>query len=91
MSPESTASDSTLGTGWKWDSMAGRPAGKVGWITDRACALASRIQDRVEQMYADGLLDEAALLPAPNLSSTARQAIGYVEAIFLQVNTRKLR
>ena len=43
--------------------------------------LHQRIQNRVEQMYADGLLDEAALLTALDLSSTARQAIGYAEAM----------
>ena len=43
--------------------------------------LHQRIQNRVEQMYADGLLDEAASLTELDLSSTARQAIGYAEAI----------
>jgi len=45
-------------------------------------ALARRIAERVDRMYAEGLLDETAALLATNrLSRTARQAIGYREAI----------
>lgn len=66
------------GNGIQWQE--GQRVKLVGLQIERA-RLHQRIQDRVEQMYADGLLDEAALLPAPNLSSTARQAIGYAEAI----------
>ena len=46
--------------------------------------LDSRIADRVDAMYAGGLLDEARALVAPghpSLSRTAAQAIGYREAI----------
>jgi len=39
-----------------------------------------RIEQRVESMYAAGLLDEALELMGRNLSATARQAIGYAEA-----------
>ena len=66
------------GNGIQWHE--GQRVKLVGLQIERA-RLHQRIQDRVEQMYADGLLDEAALLPAQNLSSTARQAIGYAEAI----------
>lgn len=40
-----------------------------------------RIEQRVEAMYAAGLLDEVAGLLEHGLSPTARQAIGYAEAI----------
>ena len=60
--------------------MAGRPAVKLVGLQIERARLHQRIQDRVEQMYADGLLDEAALLTAL-ISSTARQAIGYAEAL----------
>ncbi len=45
--------------------------------------LHTRIAQRVERMYADGLLDETAELRRayPHWSRTARQAIGYAEAI----------
>ena len=46
--------------------------------------LDARIRDRVDAMYADGILDEARALTAPGrqpLSRTAAQAIGYREAI----------
>jgi tRNA dimethylallyltransferase len=42
--------------------------------------LHKRIEQRVEQMYASGLLDEARGLIELNLSQTALQAIGYAEA-----------
>jgi tRNA dimethylallyltransferase len=42
--------------------------------------LHKRIADRVDQMYADGLIDEARGLLDLNLSSTAEKAIGYAEA-----------
>ncbi len=39
-----------------------------------------RIEQRVENMYAEGLLDEARELMKLELSPTALQAIGYAEA-----------
>ncbi len=39
-----------------------------------------RIAERVEKMYADGLLEEAQRLAGLELSSTAQHAIGYAEA-----------
>ena len=66
------------GNGIQWQE--GQRVKLVGLQIERA-RLHQRIQDRVEQMYADGLLDEAASLTSLDLSSTARQAIGYAEAI----------
>ena len=51
----------------------------VGLRVERE-TLHRRIAQRVEQMYAEGLLEEAALLIKQPLSSTALQAIGYAEA-----------
>ena len=51
----------------------------VGLRVERE-TLHRRIAQRVEQMYAKGLLEEAALLIKQPLSSTALQAIGYAEA-----------
>jgi tRNA dimethylallyltransferase len=55
----------------------------VIWLSPPRPWLYERINRRVEQMFAEGLLDEVArLLAAPNpLSRTARQALGYQEAI----------
>ena len=66
------------GNGIQWQES--RRVKLVGLHIERE-HLHQRIQNRVEQMYADGLLDEAALLNALDLSSTARQAIGYAEAM----------
>ena len=43
--------------------------------------LVGRIEERVEKMYAEGLLDEARALMPLKLSATALQAIGYAEAL----------
>lgn len=51
----------------------------VGLHVEREVLL-ERIEKRVEQMYADGLLAEAEKLLKLNLSPTALQAIGYAEA-----------
>ncbi|WP_372845261.1 tRNA (adenosine(37)-N6)-dimethylallyltransferase MiaA [Pontiella sp.] len=51
----------------------------VGLRVEREILL-QRIEKRVEQMYADGLLDEARELIGLDLSQTALQAIGYAEA-----------
>lgn len=57
------------------------PQRLVGLWMDRGL-LADRIAARVDRMYAAGLLDEVAgLLREDRLSRTARQAIGYREAI----------
>tara|TARA_X000000950_G_scaffold263158_1_gene335134 strand:- start:3597 stop:3965 length:369 start_codon:yes stop_codon:yes gene_type:complete len=51
----------------------------VGLQLERA-GLHRRIEQRVERMYAAGLLAEAEQLMGESLSKTARQAIGYAEA-----------
>ena len=51
----------------------------VGLHVERE-VLHKRIEQRVDKMYAAGLLDEARGLLGVNLSSTAMQAIGYAEA-----------
>lgn len=59
-----------------------RPS-NVFWLAPPRAWLHERINRRVEQMFADGLLDEVRRLlavPYP-LSRTARQALGYQEAI----------
>ena len=48
--------------------------------------LHKRIEGRVEQMYASGLLEEAAGLMKLDLSPTALQAIGYAEAFAVLEN-----
>ncbi|WP_372796567.1 tRNA (adenosine(37)-N6)-dimethylallyltransferase MiaA [Pontiella sp.] len=61
----------------KWNS---RPKPRlVGLHVERAVLL-ERIEKRVDQMYAAGLLDEAEALSRLELSETAMQAIGYAEA-----------
>ncbi len=52
--------------------------------------LHQRIEQRVEQMYADGLLEEAKELMARDLSPTALQAIGYAEAFAVLKNEMTL-
>ena len=65
------------GNGVQWQE--GQRVKLVGLHVERE-HLHQRIQDRVEQMYAHGLLDEAASLHTMSLSTTAQQAIGYAEA-----------
>ncbi len=57
----------------------------VGLHVERAL-LHRRIEQRVEQMYADGLLEEAEGLLKLDLSPTALQAIGYAEAFAVLEN-----
>ena len=61
----------------KWNSNP-KPT-LVGLRVERA-VLHQRIEQRVEQMYAAGLLDEARELIKLDLSQTALQAIGYAES-----------
>lgn len=51
----------------------------IGLHVERS-VLHKRIAARVDEMYADGLIDEARGLVDLNLSSTAEKAIGYAEA-----------
>jgi tRNA dimethylallyltransferase len=60
--------------GWKKE----RP-GVTGLYVERD-VLHKRIAARVEKMYAAGLIEEARGLMGPELSTTARHAIGYAEA-----------
>ncbi|MEN8255188.1 MAG: tRNA (adenosine(37)-N6)-dimethylallyltransferase MiaA [Verrucomicrobiota bacterium] len=53
-------------------------------------ALHKRIEQRVEQMYAEGLLGEAEELIKLDLSPTALQAIGYAEAFAVLKNETTL-
>ena len=64
-----------------WDGVAGEKV-IVGLSMDNA-RLHGRIAERVEQMYAAGLVDEvqALLDSGRELSATALQAIGYAEAV----------
>ncbi len=57
----------------------------VGLHVERAVLL-KRIEQRVEGMYAAGLLDEARELMKRDLSQTALQAIGYAEAFAVLKN-----
>ena len=61
----------------------------VGLYVERE-VLHQRIVQRVEQMYAAGLLDEARVLMGLQLSSTALQAIGYAEAFAVLKNEMTL-
>jgi len=61
----------------------------VGLHVERA-VLHQRIEQRVDQMYAAGLLDEARDLMGLKLSSTALQAIGYAEAFAVLKNKMTL-
>ncbi len=70
-----------------WNS---RPKPKlVGLHVERAVLL-ERIEKRVDQMYAAGLLDEAEGLVGLELSQTAMQAIGYAEAFAVLKNAMTL-
>lgn len=62
----------------------------IGLHVERPVLL-QRIEKRVEQMYAEGLLDEARGLIELDLSSTAQQAIGYAEAFAVLKNEMTLK
>jgi tRNA dimethylallyltransferase len=76
-SPLSTDAGDGVPPGKSWNSRP-RPA-LVGLFCARDEQL-RRIEQRVDQMYAGGLLDEARALIDLDLSPTALQAIGYAEA-----------
>ncbi|HSR87782.1 MAG TPA: tRNA (adenosine(37)-N6)-dimethylallyltransferase MiaA, partial [Pontiella sp.] len=71
----------------KWNSKA-KPV-LVGLHVERA-QLHQRIEERVDRMYAAGLLDEARALIDRDLSPTALQAIGYAEAFAVLRNEMTL-
>lgn len=60
-----------------WNS---KPKPVIAGLFVERSVLVQRIADRVELMYSDGLLEEAAGLIELDLSQTAMQAIGYAEA-----------
>ncbi len=70
-----------------WNS--GNKPTLVGLHVEREL-LHRRIEQRVEQMYTDGLLEEATELMARDLSPTALQAIGYAEAFAVLKNKTTL-
>ncbi len=69
-----------------WNSKPKPPL--IGLHVERE-ELHRRIEKRVEQMYAAGLLDEAEELIKLDLSPTALQAIGYAEAFAVLKNEMK--
>ncbi len=66
-------------SGWSREPTGGPPVG-LAW---EPAELAERIRQRVRRMYDGGLMEEAARLRRdyPELSRTAREAIGYAEAL----------
>jgi len=62
------------------DAYPPTPITQVGLRWDRG-ALTERIERRVHQMMADGLLDEVRVLATRGLSKTAAQALGYKELL----------
>jgi tRNA dimethylallyltransferase len=67
----------------KWNS---KPKPKIVGLYVEREVLHKRIEQRVDEMYAAGLLEEARDLLNLNLSSTALQAIGYAEAFAVLKN-----
>jgi tRNA dimethylallyltransferase len=57
-----------------------RPTTIIGLQSERAL-LVSRLDERVERMWRDGLLDEVAALGPERMGVTAARAIGYAQAI----------
>ena len=62
------------------DAYPPTPVTQIGLTWDRA-TLTRRIEERVHQMMADGLLDEVRALSEVGLSRTAAQALGYKELL----------
>jgi len=75
------AGGGSVGTRRQWDGPSAAPV--LAGLRLEPAVLGERIERRVEAMYAAGLLDEVANLLASGmvLSRTARQAIGYAEAM----------
>ena len=71
----------------KWNS---KPKPTLAGLHVERAELHKRIGQRVDQMYAAGLLDEARSLIALELSPTALQAIGYAEAFAVLRNEMTL-
>jgi tRNA dimethylallyltransferase len=62
------------------DSYPASPVTQIGLRWDRA-VLSNRIEQRVHQMMAEGLLAEVGALAERGFSKTARQALGYKELL----------
>lgn len=69
-----------FGSGLGAESRLWRPATILGLRAPRA-ELVSRLDERVERMWADGLLDEVRELEQGGLGVTAARAIGYAQAV----------
>jgi tRNA dimethylallyltransferase len=69
-----------FGSGLPDDSELWQPATIIGLQTDRE-VLVPRLNARVAQMWADGLLDEVRGLPRERMGVTAARAIGYAQAL----------
>lgn len=85
--PASPKSDGTRRHERSWNS-APKPI-LIGLHVERE-ELHRRIEQRVEKMYADGLLEEARGLLEAKLSPTALQAIGYAETFAVLKNEMTL-
>jgi len=83
---KSYGADSSVKSSWN----SGEKPLLVGLHVEREF-LHRRIEQRVEQMYADGLLAEAEELLKLDLSPTALQAIGYAEAFAVLKNEISLK
>jgi tRNA dimethylallyltransferase len=69
-----------FGAGLGAESTTWRPTTTIGLQADRA-ELVSRLDSRVRQMWADGLVDEVRALAPAGFGVTAARAIGYAQAL----------
>jgi tRNA dimethylallyltransferase len=69
-----------FGSGLPDENAYWRPTAVVGLTTPRD-ELVPRLDERVEQMWRDGLVEEAAALKPGGLGITAARAIGYAQAL----------
>ena len=69
-----------FGSGLPDENAYWRPTTVIGLTTPRD-ELTPRLDERVEQMWRDGLVDEAAALKPGGLGVTAARAIGYAQAL----------
>ena len=69
-----------FGSGLPDENAYWRPTTVIGLTTPRD-ELTPRLDERVEQMWRDGLVEEAAALKPSGLGVTAARAIGYAQAL----------
>lgn len=86
-SPASADSEDAVPPDRSWNS---NPKPRIVGLHVEREELHRRIEERVEKMYAAGLLDEARTLIEFTLSPTALQAIGYAEAFAVLRNETTL-